>query len=79
MVRVIMKEKGNLNVWADNTDNTAVYCNNNELQALFMLWLKINGRDCTKALLNDFIKTYNRLNDFYMEAEPDGLTYYTAK
>ena len=74
-----MKEKGNLNVWADNTDGKAVYCNNIELQYLFIVWLAENGHECTQALLKDFIKTYKRLNDFYMEAEDRGLVYYTAK
>ena len=76
--RVIMNEdkKRNLNVWVDNTKHKSCYCNCMELQMLFCLSLKERGYNCSQAILNDFVKTCERLEDFSFRFTDKGIEYF---
>ena len=76
--RVIMNEdkKRHLNVWVDNITKQSCYCNNAELNVLFVLALKKHGYNCDEAVLKDFIKTYKELNDFCFDITTIDITYY---
>lgn len=83
MVRVVMKAKGNLNVWADYETKTQVYCTNEELIHLFMIkgnmFVKKFGASLSVEHLDDFVETYHRLNDFHFDFTDKGIVYYTTK
>ena len=76
--RVIMNEdkKRNLNVWVDNINNVQLYCNCTELQMLFYLSMKERGYNCSQAILNDFVKTSERLKDFCFRLTDKGIEYF---
>ena len=76
--RVIMNEdkKRNLNVWVDNIVHEECYCDRMELQMLFYLCLKERGYNCSQAALNDFVKTYEELEDFCFSLTDKGIEYF---
>lgn len=78
LFRVIMNEdkKRKLHVWVDNAEHQQIYCNNSELVLLFSLAIKNYGETCTAAILEDFMKTCNRLKDFSFELTEAGIVYY---
>lgn len=89
MIRVIRNVKDGLNVWADNEKNTQCYANDNELRMLFMAYVVENQEQFDEPriqdfadfqnLLEDFVETFNRLDEFYFEATEEGLCYYRPK
>ena len=76
--RVIMNEdkKRNLNVWVDNIKHKECYCDCMELQMLFYLSLKERGHTCSQAILNDFVKTCEKLKDFCFRFTDTGIEYF---
>ena len=76
--RVIMNEdkKRNLNVWVDNIKHKECYCNSIELQMLFYLSIKERGYNCSQAILNDFVKTCEKLKDFCFRLTDTGIEYF---
>jgi hypothetical protein len=86
MIRVIRNVKDGLNVWADNKKNTQCYANDDELRMLFLAYVveaqeqfdepRIQDFEDLKTLVEDFMATLNRLNEFYFEARDVGVCYY---
>ena len=76
--RVIMNEdkKRHLNVWVDNIKHKECYCNCIELQMLFYLSIKERGYKCSQSILNDYVKTYQRLKDFCFRLTDKGIEYF---
>jgi hypothetical protein len=81
MVRVVMKENGNLNVWADYDTMDQCYCNDAELVLMFRLKCEMysrehKGRNFNSSHIIDFINTYRRLGDFHFDFTDQGIVYY---
>ena len=51
-------------------------CDCMELQMLFYLSIKERGYNCSQAILNDFIKTCERLKDFCFRFTDKGIEYF---
>lgn len=83
MIRIVKNVKGKLNVWADDETRTQVYCNKQEAVLLFKLAgtkaAKKYNAELSQEHIDDFIQTFNRLNDFAFKFTDYGVEYYSFK